>query len=78
MSDQPPGQFGGPLGYWNPVARQDDTPYFVANLGNWCAPLDAESEVLLPEPLVKMLFSLDEDAAARTPAEVLSEFLGTP
>ena len=35
-------------------------------------------EVLLPEPLVKMLFSLDEDAAARTPAEVLSEFLGTP
>jgi superfamily II DNA or RNA helicase len=35
-------------------------------------------EVLLPEPLVKMLFSLDEDAAARTPAEVLTEFLGTP
>jgi superfamily II DNA/RNA helicase len=35
-------------------------------------------EVLLPEPLVEMLFSLDEDAAARTPAEVLSEFLGTP
>jgi superfamily II DNA/RNA helicase len=35
-------------------------------------------EVLLPEPLARMLFSLDEDAAARTPAEVLSESLGTP
>jgi superfamily II DNA or RNA helicase len=35
-------------------------------------------EVLLPETLVKILFSLDQDAAARTPAEVLSKILGTP
>jgi len=35
-------------------------------------------EVLLPEPLARMLFSLDEEAATRTPAEVLSESLGTP
>lgn len=34
-------------------------------------------EVLLPEPLARMLFSLGEDAAARTAAEVLSGSLGT-
>jgi SNF2 family DNA or RNA helicase len=35
-------------------------------------------EVLLPERLVKVLFLLDEGEAARTPAELLSEFLRIP